>query len=241
MIDIFTYTDIVEADVRILNPLSNEKLQLLGSLAGLAEGDSVLDLACGKGELLCQFALNHAISGVGIDIHPPFISAATARATSLGVANRLDFRAADGAVHGESRAFDAVACLGATFIGGGFAGCLELMRSALRTGGTMLVGEPFAEQPHLRPASSPTLGLDDVLARIAGAGFELTDFVAASRDDWDRYAARHWAAAHEWALANSSNPLAAEIKAWTSKSRTEYLTNQRSWLGWGVFVLRDPR
>lgn len=239
MLDVFSYTDIVEADVRILNPLSQDKLVLLGGLAGLMAGDSVLDLACGKGEMLCQFADRHAITGIGIDIHPPFIAAASDRARQLGVEERVHFRAADCAAHGEPGLFDSVSCLGGTWIGGNFAGCLKLMRSSLRPGGTILVGEPFAEQPSLRPPGASTASLAELLADVEAAGFELIEFVAASRDDWDRYSARHWSASSAWTSANSSHPLAAEVRAWTARSRAKYLVDDRSWFGWAVLVLQD--
>ena len=62
MIDIFRYTDIAEAGAAILNPLSFEKLLLLGELMELRPDLTMLDLACGKGEMLCQFAARHARS-----------------------------------------------------------------------------------------------------------------------------------------------------------------------------------
>ncbi len=76
MIDIFRYTDIAEAGAAILNPLSFEKLLLLGELMELRADLTMLDLACGKGEMLCQFAARHGARGVGIDIHASFIEEA---------------------------------------------------------------------------------------------------------------------------------------------------------------------
>jgi SAM-dependent methyltransferase len=237
LLDIFTYTDIVEADVRTLNPLSHEKLMLIGDLAGLQAGDTVLDLACGKGELLCQLARRHAIGGVGIDIHPPFIDAASQRARELGVDDRVHFRVADGATHGEPTRFDTVSCLGGTWIGGDFGGCLELMRRSLRPGGLLLVGEPFAEQPSLRPSGESVASLGELLVEVDAAHLELIELVVASREEWDRYAARHWSSSSAWVMANPTHELAPEVKTWTARTRSKYLAD-RSWLGWAVLVLR---
>ena len=48
--------EIAEANHRILDPLVDAQLHLIGEVAGVAEGMRVLDLACGKGELLCRWA-----------------------------------------------------------------------------------------------------------------------------------------------------------------------------------------
>ena len=83
--------EIAEANHRILNPFTEEKLRLLGEVTGVASGARVLDLACGKGELLCRWAEWFGSEGVGVDLSPVFLSAAVARAVELGVADRLTF------------------------------------------------------------------------------------------------------------------------------------------------------
>ena len=47
--------EIAEADHRILNPFTDDKLRLLGEVAGVGPGTRVLDLACGKGEMLGRY------------------------------------------------------------------------------------------------------------------------------------------------------------------------------------------
>lgn len=41
--------EIAESGHRILNPITEEKLMLLGEVCRLEEGQRLLDLACGKG------------------------------------------------------------------------------------------------------------------------------------------------------------------------------------------------
>lgn len=50
------YYEIAEAEHRIRNPFTDQKLVLLGQLCRLRPGQRLLDLACGKGELLCRWA-----------------------------------------------------------------------------------------------------------------------------------------------------------------------------------------
>jgi hypothetical protein len=244
VVDIFRYTEIAEAGAPILNPLSLDKLLLLGELAGLRPGMRQLDLACGKGEMLCQFASRHQVSGVGVDIHEPFIDIARQRAAELGVVQRVDFRVGDAGTHEVDGAFDVVSCIGATWIGGGFTGAVELMKRSAVNGGRLLVGEVFLEHeppPDVEGRHHGTLhGIADLaglLDQVDQAGVELTEMVIASREDWDRYSSRHWAQARSWLDSHPDHPEANDVRAWTSKYRRDYLASERDWLGWGVFVL----
>jgi cyclopropane fatty-acyl-phospholipid synthase-like methyltransferase len=71
--------EISEAGHRILNPLTDAKLMLLGSVSRIGPDTRVLDLACGKGELLCRWAREYHAHGHGIDLSHVFLAAARAR------------------------------------------------------------------------------------------------------------------------------------------------------------------
>jgi SAM-dependent methyltransferase len=88
-----------ESSHRLLNPLTPEKLAVIGQALHLRAGTSVLDLASGKGEMLCTWARDHEITGTGVDISTVFTDAARARADELGVGDRLAF------VHADASAF----------------------------------------------------------------------------------------------------------------------------------------
>jgi ubiquinone/menaquinone biosynthesis C-methylase UbiE len=65
-----------EACHRIHNPLTSEKLAILGRAVSPAAGTEMLDLACGSGELLCTWARDHGVTGTGVDISTVFLGAA---------------------------------------------------------------------------------------------------------------------------------------------------------------------
>ncbi|MCI0689832.1 MAG: class I SAM-dependent methyltransferase, partial [Sporichthyaceae bacterium] len=145
--------EIAEAEHRILNPFTDGKLMLLGELCRLRAGQRQLDLACGKGEMLCRWADRFGIDGLGVDISEVFLAAARARADELGVADRVGFHHGDaGRFVAAPASFDIVSCIGATWIGGEVTGTIELMRPALRPDGLMLVGEPYWIEPPPTPA-----------------------------------------------------------------------------------------
>ncbi|MGK5558934.1 SAM-dependent methyltransferase [Actinomadura kijaniata] len=238
--------EIAESEHRVLNPFSEDKLGLLGEVARIAPGTRILDLACGKGEMLCRWAAERGAQGVGVDLSKVFLSAARARAEELRVAERVRFVHGDaGAYRAEPGAFDVVCCIGATWIGGGLAGTLEVMRPALAPGGLLLVGEVFwNETPP--PAAYAALGcepdefadLAGTLGRFEAAGAELVEMVLADAGDWDRYVASQWWTVHQWLKAHPGDPRAGEMRAFADRARRSHLAYGRRYLGWGVFVLR---
>ena len=95
--------EIAEANHRILDPLVDAQLRLIGEVTGVAEGTRVLDLACGKGELLCRWAGWFGSTGVGVDLSHVFLAAAGARASGARRRWRLTFVQGDAGVYGRSR------------------------------------------------------------------------------------------------------------------------------------------
>ena len=238
--------EIAETNHRILNPFTEDKLRLLGEVSGVRAGTRILDLACGKGEMLCRWAQWFGASSVGVDLSHVFSAAARERAVELGVADRVTIVQGDAAAYQATpAAFDLVSCLGATWIGGGIAGTLALMLPALKPGGAVLVGEPYwiTEPP---PDALAALGMaaDDftdlagTAERIGAAGLELVEMVLANQDSWDRYEASQWAAITDWLAANPADPDHAAMRAFRDGNRRTYLRRGRAHLGWGVFVTR---
>jgi SAM-dependent methyltransferase len=241
------FHEISESKHRIQNPFSDEKLMLLGEISGLREGMRLLDLACGKGEMLARWAQKFGVIGVGVDISEVFIEAAKERAYLLDVGDKLDFVVSDAADYPqEHHQFDVVSCIGATWIGGGLVGTLELMRTAIKPrDGILLVGEPFWHE--VPPVDFCTaLGveqdtfatLEGTLDRIESAGFTLVEMVLADLDNWDRYVARQWMTVHQFLHENPDDKDTTELQHWIADSRRAYLAYGRRYMGWGVFVLR---
>lgn len=240
------FHELAEADHRILNPFSEEKLMLLGEICQLRPGLSQLDLCCGKGEMLALWAQRFGIAGIGVDISHVFLAAARDRADELGVSTQVKFIQGDAAQYKAPQPFDVVSCIGATWIGNGLTGTLQLMRPMLKdTNSLLLVGEPYYISTPPAPAHEAWgIKPDDyssligTLDRIESAGFDLVEMVLANQDSWDRYEAGQWLTLSNWVRANPDDPDAAELRKWMESNRRAYLEYGRDYLGWGVFVLR---
>jgi SAM-dependent methyltransferase len=146
------FYEIAEKDHRILNPFTDEKLMLLGEVCRLEPKMRQLDLACGKGEMLCRWAERFGIEGTGVDISSVFEDAARKRADELNVASQTEFIREDAAkFQAVPDSYDIVSCIGANWIGGGTRGTLELIKGKglkFSPDSLILMGEIFwREEP----------------------------------------------------------------------------------------------
>ncbi len=241
------FHEIGEANHRILNPLTTEKFNLIGEICGLDSSMSLLDLCCGKGEMLCQWAARYGIKGIGVDISPVFLDAARERAAEMKVSDKLTFIQQDAATYPRSdHSFDLVSCIGATHIGDGLVGTIKLMKPALKYRDSLiLIGEPYwIDQPPseafaaLEVKEDEYTSLDGMLDRFEEAKVELVEMVLGDGDSWDRYASAQWMTLTNWLHDNPDDKDAPEIRKWLAESRRAYLKYGRRYFGWGVFVLR---
>jgi SAM-dependent methyltransferase len=235
-----------ESGHRIHNPFGGEKLATLGEALRLKTGTTFLDLASGSGEMLCQWARQHGISGTGVDISTDFVKAANERAVELGVTDRVTFQHGDAAGFVAAEPVDVAACIGATWIGDGVAGTIDLLSRSLRPGGMVLVGEPFWRKD---PPDQATIegchatsrddyrDLPGLVAFFAEYGWDLVEMVLADEDSWDRYVAAQWLNTRTWLDANPDDELAGDMRAELDDAPLRHVLYQRPYLGWGVFAL----
>ncbi|MEV8314685.1 methyltransferase domain-containing protein [Streptomyces sp. NPDC059900] len=235
-----------ESSHRLHNPITPGKLAALGQALHLAPGTRVLDLASGSGEMLCTWARDHAVTGTGVDISTAFTEKARARAAELGVTDRVTFVHDDASGFVADEPVDLAACVGATWIGGGVAGTVELLGRSLRSGGLMLIGEPYwrREVPDQETAEACQAGskedfllLPELIEQFGDLGYDVVEMVLADQDSWDRYQAAQWLNMRRWLDGNPDDELAAEVRAELTTGPARYTRYLREYLGWGVFAL----
>jgi SAM-dependent methyltransferase len=245
-VDIPRIFNVTESAHRIHDPITPEKLATLGAALRLKSGARVLDLGSGSGEMLCTWARDHGVGGVGVDLSRLFSEQAKLRAAELGVADRVRFIHGDAAGYVSDEKVDVAACVGATWIGGGVAGTIELLERSLRPGGIILIGEPFWRQtPPTEDVAkgcqahsiSDFLLLPELLASFGRLGYDVVEMVLADPDGWDRYEAAKWLTMRRWLEANPDDEFAKEVRATLTSEPERYAAYTRAYVGWGVFAL----
>jgi SAM-dependent methyltransferase len=245
-VDIPRIFNIAESAHRIHNPITAGKLATLGAALRLESGTRVLDLGSGSGEMLCTWARDHGIIGTGIDMSQLFTEQAKLRAAELGVADQVNFIHGDAAGYVSDEKASVAACVGATWIGGGVACTIALLERSLRTGGIILIGEPYWRQLPptedvakrcLANSISDFLPLPGLLASFGGLGYDVVEMVLADQDDWDRYEATKWLTMRRWLENNPGDALAKEVRDKLTSEPERYAAYTREYLGWGVFAL----
>ncbi len=244
--DIPRIFNITESAHRIHNPFTPEKLATLGGALRLEPGTRVLDLGSGSGEMLCTWARDYGITGTGVDMSQSFSRQAKLRAEELGVSDQVQF------IHGDAAGFvteekvDVAACVGATWIGGGVAGTIELLSESLASNGIILIGEPYwrqlpSEEGVVRGCFANSISeyliLPKLIATFGHLGYDVVEMVLADQDCWDRYEAAKWLTMRRWLQENPDDELTNSVREQLSSEPERYATYTREYMGWGVFAL----
>jgi len=244
--DIPRIFNITESAHRIHNPFTPEKFAALGEALRLEPRTRVLDLGSGSGEMLCTWARDFGIVGIGIDMSQLFSKQAKLRAEELGVADRVEFIHGDAAGYVADEKVGVAACVGATWIGGGVAGTIELLSKSLSANGIILIGEPYWRQ--LPPTEDVAKGcfassisdhlmLPKLLASFGDIGYDVVEMILADQEGWDRYEAAKWLTMRRWLEANSDDDFTKEVRVQLTSEPERYTSYTREYMGWGVFAL----
>lgn len=235
-----------ESRHRVHNPITESQLANFGAALGLSVGTRILDLGCGSGEMLSTWARDHQVSGLGVDINHDFIASADARARELGVSDAVQFIQADAADYVAANRVDVAACVGATWIGDGVPGTIELLSQSLKPSGMYLIGEPYWRVAPTTPEAIAGLGvssaedflsLSGLLASFSDLGFDVVEMVTASQESWDAYMTPQWLNMRRWADVHPDHELHDEVRQILATEPQQYAEFMRTYFGWGVFAL----
>jgi SAM-dependent methyltransferase len=246
------FYEIAERFHLIQNPITSEKLDAVGAGCRFAAGTRLLDLGCGRGEMLTRWAERYAITGTGVDISTTYLAEASRRAAARNVAESVRFVELDAARYfeenpAEQGAFDVVSCIGATWIGGGTPGTLAIMKQGLKdpSTGMLLVGDVYWHNPPTdeqikamgEGSEDWAVGLPGAFQVFNDAGYDVVQMELATLDSWDAYYSQWWHSVHTFLRENPTDPDGPELLQWINENQRTYITHERAIVGWGIFVL----
>ena len=220
----------------IQNPISGDKIRLLGERIGLAPGRRVLDIACGRGGPAIVLASTFGCRVVGVERSNEFATAARERIAAGGLEELITIHEQDAADFPiEAEQWDAALCLGACWIWDGLEGTVATLMRGLRPGGHVAVGEVYV-RARAGDGDEEFASLADTVRRFERAGPPVTTLIRASEQDWDAYESLHWASLEEWLAENAEDPGAAEIRSEHEKWKWRYLEQGYDADGWAIFA-----
>ena len=228
--------------------MAEERASQLVALARLAERAHVVDLCCGKAELLIRFLEASRGRGLGVDISAHYLAEARVQAERRLPAGGLDLRCADAATFQlEPASFDLACWVGGAARVGSFADVARTLAAAVHPGGKVLIGELYwrrePEPDHIAAFFGTAsvfglLGHEGNAAAASSAGLSLLWEAESTHDEWDSYEADNLQSILRWAEANRQDPRQDQFVARARASDEEYWRWRRDALGFGFYLYR---
>ena len=235
------YTTLAHRNHVFCTPLSEHTVDTFLEHLQLTRGARVLDVGCGKAQMLARAAQRFGANCVGVDTNRAFLD----QATPDPRIQLHNCRVQDLALAPQS--FDAALCIGSTHAFGSYPQALRALSALVRKGGTLALGEGYWKQPPA-PAYLEVLGggADEFTSHEGNIragealGLELRFATTSSEAEWDAYEGPYAAAIERFAAEHADDP---DREAMLSRARTwhdGYLRWGRSTLGFGVYLFVKP-
>ena len=226
----------------ICNPMTHTSLNEVLSCLAPEDGDRMIDIACGHGELLIRSAELAGIDGVGLDLSPWVLTRASERARARDLNGTVEWWLGDGSKIDKAEEWDVAACLGASWIWHGFKGTLAALVSRTRPGGRIAIGDlrtktgvdPSVIAEAIGPDTSMTTEKDQVDA-LRAAGLEPVHCYVSPEDAWAGYHALVIESADTYAGPEPAVDARAMAREWQREFEKD-----SEILEWTVWVARKP-
>jgi len=246
--EVFKFTTIAHRHMAILNPVSTSAVDTCLDALALRPGDTVIDVGCGKGEMLIRLAERYDIQGVGLDTNPAFHKIAKAEAYRRAGPGRITFHLTDASGYAAPpQSFAAAICFGSTHAFGDFQTTIYSLAEWVRPQGRILIGEGYwkrvPDPEYLAFLGAKPDELRDHAGNLAaGVSAGLTCILdrTASPAEWDVYEDAYFQSVEDYVATHPEDPdadaLLHRIRAW----REGYLRWGRETLGFGAYVFQKP-
>ena len=244
--DQLKFTTVAHHDHVFCSPLSYPKVDRILTLLELSSHDRVIDVGCGKAELLIRLVERFGVHAVGIDTNPHFVREAAQRAaTRISAANLALYNTSIANFNAEAGSYSTAFCIGSAHAYGGYRATLRRLAELVRGGGQLLVGEGYWKRTP-DPAYLAVLGAgpDDYRdhAGNVAAGVEegLTPLYAcaSSEEEWDHYEGLYGRAVERYVLTHPDDADGQEMRQRNRRWREAYLRWGRDTLGFGLYLFQ---
>ncbi len=133
------------------------------------------------------------------------------------------------------------ACIGASFVWGGYRQALQALKGAILPEGRIVIGEPYWLKDNIPPefAQSYLMIHSEVklLEITRQCGLDVAYVLRASPQDWDRYEAGNWLGLLRWIDENPQHAERQQVIDHLHESQEEYFRYGREYFGWAMYLL----
>jgi len=233
--------ELVYGRMRWNTPLSEDHADLLLAHMNITQGDHILDLGCGWGELLLRAVAGISeTNGTGVDHDTWALERGRDLARQRGLSERAVFLEMDISMWRGST--PRVLCIGASHGWGGSAKALQALRRAVSPGGRLLFGDGCWEHPPRRPGAAAMFGnevlnLDDLIEQAIGAGWRVLHLSTADQREWDDFESTWREGRQEWLLSHPDIERASLVRHKVDAQLRDYVGIYRGELGFAYLVL----
>jgi cyclopropane fatty-acyl-phospholipid synthase-like methyltransferase len=244
------FTAIAHEGLAFMNPLAEEDVEEMIEALELEPGAHVLDLGCGKAEILLRIVERYPdVRAVGLDNSAAVLAEARRQAKNRVPEAKVVLLEEDVRDYApEPGSFDLVVSTGGVSFRGGVGGTLAVLSGFVAPEGKLLFGEgywradPSAEYlVALGAAREELRDYEGTIEAAVETGLDLKWAVASSVEDWDAYE-EAWARSGErYADAHEGEEGVAELREWIANGRARYRDlGGRETLGFGLFLFERP-
>ncbi len=230
------------------NPVSPEVFDDWIGQMPLRTESRVLDVGCGRAELLLRILEHHGCHAMGIDSSASAIEHARQSAVRRVSKGTMELKCQPfdvASLHADR--FDLVSCVGSIHVAGDLERALRVMSQLTRPGGCLMVGEgywkrePAPEYLSMLQSSPDTFRTHEGNLNLAQTlSLEIVRSHEASDAEWSRYEDAYATNIRGFVETCPEDPDAEEMKHRIERWRHAYLKWGRHTLGFGLYLLRTP-
>lgn len=213
-------------DTRTFNaPLSHQRADNLIQSLDLSVSSHVLDIGCGHGQLLQRIALQYQIHGVGVDSNADVIRQANDEWATQTSKSEIQFVDTDAVDYVQTMSpVDAIICIGAEYILGGYTDLLRLAKQKLNPVGKLLAGLVYWKQPpaidYLKSTGmendTPYFDLFTTVNLAREQGYIPLEVHRSNDDEWDEFENSTARQRYETAMQSGDTELHQKTWQWQS-------------------------
>jgi cyclopropane fatty-acyl-phospholipid synthase-like methyltransferase len=245
-LDSLDFSAIAHEGLAFMNPLAEEDVEEMIEALELEPGAHVLDLGCGKAEVLIRIVERYPdVRATGLDRSTAVLAEARRQAEERVPEARVALLEQDVREYApEPGSFDVVVSTGGISFRGGVGGSLAVLSGFVAPGGKLLFGEGYwREEPNaeylvaLGAAREELKDYEGTIEAAQDVGLELKRAVTTSVEDWDAYEDAWAHNGERYAEAHEGEEGVDELREWIAAGRERYRElGGRDVLGFALFL-----